>query len=102
MNCLSIFVLTVVNFFWPISLTEFVQTGQEKAPAYYQLDLKFNYGIRIADAAALDLFLDIYNVTNNQTDIDVMYARNDPRWDYQEITEILLPMRFYVGARIRF
>jgi len=91
-------------FNWPLNdeFTEFAQTGQEKAPAYYQLDLKFNYGIRIADAATLDLFLDIYNVTNNQADIDIMYARNDPRWDFQEITEILLPMRFYVGTRIRF
>jgi hypothetical protein len=89
---------------WPLNneWTDFVQLGQEKTPAYYQLDLKINYGLRLMDAATLHLFLDIYNITNNQAAFDVQYARNDPAWDYQETTEILLPMRFYVGARIRF
>jgi len=82
--------------------TDFVQTGQEKTPAYYQLDLKFSYGIKLVDTAVLDLFLDIYNVTNNQAAIEIAYAPNDPMWNYKEATEILLPMRFYVGARIRF
>ena len=82
--------------------TDFVQTGQEKTSAYYQLDLKFTYGIRLKDTAVLDLFLDIYNVTNNQAAIEIAYAPNDPLWNYKEATEILLPLRFYVGARIRF
>jgi hypothetical protein len=93
-----------VYFNWPLNdeWTDHVKTGQEKTPAYYQLDLKLNYGIRLQDIAVLDLFLDIYNITNNQAPIDLQYARNAPKWDYQEITEILMPIRFYVGARIRF
>ncbi|MFQ6108124.1 MAG: TonB-dependent receptor domain-containing protein [Candidatus Aminicenantales bacterium] len=89
---------------WPLNetWTDFAKTGEEKTPSYYQIDLKFNYGLRLYDTATLELFLDIYNITNNQAAIDVQYARNDKAWDYKETTEILLPMRFYVGARIRF
>ena len=81
---------------------DFVQTGQEKTPGYFQLDLKLNYSMRLQDVATLQLFFDVYNVTNTQAAIDIQYARNDKAWAYQETSEILLPMRFYVGARIRF
>jgi hypothetical protein len=89
---------------WPLNdgWTDFVQTGQEIAPGYYQLDLKFNYTFRLMQTASLQLFCDIYNVTNNQAEIDIQYARNDKQWDYKQAVEILMPMRFYVGARIRF
>ncbi|MDH4218732.1 MAG: carboxypeptidase regulatory-like domain-containing protein [Candidatus Aminicenantes bacterium] len=89
---------------WPLNdeWTDFVKTGEEKTPAYYQIDIKFNYGIRIYGNVLLDLFLDIYNITNNQAPIDIAYSQNDPEWNYQETSEILLPMRFYLGARIRF
>jgi hypothetical protein len=81
---------------------DFAKTGQEKTPPYYQIDLKFNYTLNLSERIALDLFLDIYNVTNNQAGFDVQYGRNDPDWHYKEITELLLPMRFYLGARLRF
>ena len=89
---------------WPTNdaWTQAATTGQQTAPSYYQLDMKFNYAFKIADFAKLQFFLDIYNVTNNQGGIDVQYAHNDSTWNYQEITEILLPMRFYLGARIVF
>jgi hypothetical protein len=92
-----------IYYNWPLeNEVGMVQTGQEKTPGYYQIDLKFNYGIRLSDRAILDFFLDIYNVTNNQAAIDLQYAHNDQAWSYNEITELLLPMRFYAGARIRF
>jgi hypothetical protein len=91
-----------IYYNWPLGGGEYVKTGQEKTQSYYQIDLKFNYGIRLKDVAVLDLFLDVYNITNRQAPIDLMYARNDPKYDYQEITEILMPLRLYVGARIRF
>ena len=91
-----------IYYNWPLGGDQYVKTGQEQTQNYYQIDLKFNYGIRLKDVAVLDLFLDVYNITNNQAPIDLMYARNDPKWDYQEITEILMPLRLYVGARIRF
>lgn len=83
-------------------LDDFAKTGQEKTPPYFQLDLKFNYTLKLSEKLAVDLFLDIYNVTNSQTGFDVQYGRNDPDWAYQEVTELLLPMRFYLGARLRF
>ncbi len=81
---------------------QYTQTGQEQTPSYYQIDLKFNYAIKFSDRITLDLFLDIYNVTNNQAGFDIQYGHNDPEWDYAEVSELLLPMRFYLGARLRF
>jgi hypothetical protein len=91
-----------IYYNWSITDTEYVQTGQEKTPAYFQIDLKFNYRLKLSQRVFLDLFLDIYNVTGNQAPFDVQYGRNEPAWEYQEVTEILLPTRFYLGARIRF
>lgn len=91
-----------IYYNWPLGGGEYVKTGQEQTQNYYQLDLKFNYGIKLQDVAVLDLFLDVYNVTNRQAPIDLQYSRNDPKWNYQEITEILMPLRLYVGVRIRF
>ncbi|MBN1224380.1 MAG: TonB-dependent receptor [Candidatus Aminicenantes bacterium] len=93
-----------IYYNWPLNdeETNFVQTGQEKTPNYYQIDLKFNYTLRLAGRTSVQLFCDIYNLTNQQQAIDVQYARNDQQWDYKDIVEILMPMRFYVGARIRF
>jgi outer membrane receptor protein involved in Fe transport len=89
---------------WPLNdaWTDFVQTGQQKTKPYYQFDLKLNYYLKLYQSVTLDLFVDVYNITNNQAPIDMQYARNDNTWDYQETTELLLPMRIYVGARIRF
>ena len=89
---------------WPLNegWTDFVQTGQQKTSPYWQFDMKFNYGFKLSETIVLDLFLDIYNVFNNQASIELQYARNDPTWGYQGITEILLPLRFYLGARLRF
>lgn len=85
-----------------ITSTNYVQTGQEQTPAYFQIDLKFNYRLKLSERVFLDFFLDIYNVTGNQAPFDVQYGTNDPTWAYQDVTEILLPTRFYLGARIRF
>lgn len=91
-----------IYYNWDLGNNQFVQTGQEKTPAYYQIDLKFNYRIKLSERVFLDFFLDIYNVTGNQAPFDVQYGRNEPTWEFQDVTEILLPTRFYLGARIRF
>jgi len=91
-----------IYYNWPLGGNEYAKTGQLQTQNYYQIDLKFNYGIKLQDIAVLDLFLDVYNITNNQAPIDLQYCHNTPKWDYQEITEILMPLRLYVGARIRF
>ncbi len=93
-----------IYFNWPLNdtWTDFAKTGQLTTPSYYQIDLKFNYAIKFNEKMNLQLFLDIYNVTNNQAKIDVMYAHNDGSFQYQEITQLLMPMRFYAGARLKF
>jgi hypothetical protein len=91
-----------IYYNWPLGDNQYVQTGQETTPSYFQLDLKFNYRLQLTQRIFLDLFLDIYNVTGNQAPFEVQYGRNDPTWEYQDVTEILLPTRFYLGARIRF
>ena len=94
-----------IYYNWPTGTDlnpDYAKTGQEITNGYYQLDLKFNYTLRLMEPAILQVFFDIYNVTNNQASIDIQYARNDKDWDYKETCEILMPMRFYVGARIRF
>ncbi len=91
-----------IYYNWQNGPKDLVQTGQEKTPSYFQIDLKFNYRLKLSERVFLDFFLDIYNVTGNQAPFDVQYGRNDPAWQYQETTEILLPTRFYLGARIRF
>jgi len=91
-----------IYYNWYLGNNQYVKTGQEMTPSYYQVDLKFNYRFKLAERTFIDFFLDIYNITGNQAPFDVQYGRNSPVWDYQEVTEILLPTRFYLGARLRF
>jgi len=93
-----------IYYNWPLNDAEtlMAKTGTEQTPDYYQIDLKFNYTLRFMQTASIQFFCDIYNLTNSQQALDVQYARNDPQWDYQDVVELLMPMRFYVGTRIRF
>jgi hypothetical protein len=91
-----------IYYNWYLGDNVYQKTGQEQTPSYFQLDMKFNYRLKLSQQVFLDLFLDIYNVTGNQAPFDVQYGRNDPAWEYQGVTEILLPTRFYLGARLRF
>jgi hypothetical protein len=91
-----------IYYNWPLGNDQYVKTGQQTTPSYYQIDLKFNYLLKLAQKVNIDIFLDVYNLTNNQAAFDVQYGHNDPAWQYQEVTEILLPLRVYLGARIRF
>ena len=90
-----------IYYNWQTEDGHYVQTGQQQTSPYYQVDLKFNYRLKLSTKLMLDLFLDIYNVTNNQQGFEEQYARNDQAWAYQEASELLLPMRFYLGARLR-
>jgi len=93
-----------IYYNWPLNDEETLMatTGAEKTPSYYQIDLKLNYTLRFMQTVSIQFFCDIYNLTNSQQVLDLQYARNDPQWDYQDVVEILMPMRFYIGARIRF
>ncbi|MBN1225281.1 MAG: TonB-dependent receptor [Candidatus Aminicenantes bacterium] len=88
---------------WPLNnqWTELVQSGQEHGPSWYNVDLKLSYPLRWR-GTSLELFLDVYNLTDNQAGWFVEPSRNNAQWDYQQINRVLSPRRIYLGARFRF
>jgi hypothetical protein len=82
--------------------TELAKSGQEKGPGWYQIDLKLNYIYRFAQNYNVELFFDIYNLTDNQDGYYVEFARNSQAWDYKQVKSVLNPRRIYLGARFRF
>jgi hypothetical protein len=92
---------TYIN--WPLNdeWTEFTQTGAEIGPSWCQLNLKIRYMIRFARRTRFEVFLDIYNLLDNQNGWTVQYAHN-VSWPYGEVNRVLNPRRLYLGTRFRF
>jgi hypothetical protein len=90
---------------WPLNdeWTEFAQTGAQIGPSWYQLDLKLRYIFKFARRRPtnLELFLDVYNLTDNQNGWTVGPAHNTS-WPYGEVNRVLNPRRLYLGTRFRF
>ncbi len=81
----------------------FTKLGDKQHPSFSILDLKFAYNLGLMRGAGLDLFLDVYNVFNNQDALYQEIVHNDltfPR--FGETRTILDPRRFQVGARVSF
>jgi hypothetical protein len=91
-----------INYPLNTDWTAMAKSGQKRGPAWYDVDLKFNYVLRLYKQADLELFLDIYNLTNNQNGYWVNPAHNNPLWNYDAVTNVLNPRRLYLGARFRF
>jgi hypothetical protein len=81
--------------------TELVKTGQERGPAWYNVDLKVSYLLRL-HKTNFELFFDIYNLTDNQNGYFVEPSRNNTQWNYQQVNRVLNPRRIYLGAKFRF
>ena len=83
--------------------TSFAKRGTETHPSYYNVDAKLRYLVPVR-RANVDLFLDIYNLTNNQDAIYVTQAHNDPdtNFTYQSDRVLLSPRRYQAGVRLRF
>ena len=82
----------------------FAKRGTETHPSYYTLDAKLRYLLPVR-RFNVDLFLDIYNVTNNQDAIFVTQAVNDPdqtHFRYGSDRVLLSPRRYQAGVRLRF
>lgn len=76
--------------------------GSEKTPDYYTFDMRFKYTRDLAFGQA-ELFLDVFNVFNNQAATDVMkLIGGDGTYDYQEATNWVAPRRAYMGVRFSF
>lgn len=78
--------------------------GTQVAPSYYTLDMRFKY---VADVPGLpgevELFLDIFNVLNNQTATGVQkLIAGDGIYKYQEANAWVAPQRAYLGVRYSF
>jgi len=82
--------------------TELAQTGEQIGPSWCQLDLKLRYIFRFARRGTnLELFLDCFNVMDNQNGWTVSQAHNTS-WPYGEVNRVLNPRRLYLGTRFRF
>ncbi|HUR79338.1 MAG TPA: TonB-dependent receptor [Thermoanaerobaculia bacterium] len=87
----------------PLANGSFAKRGTETHPAYYTVDAKLRYLVPVR-RFNVDLFLDIYNLTNNQDAIFVTQAHNDPdsNFPYQSDRVLLSPRRYQAGVRLRF
>ena len=86
----------------------FEKRGTETHPSYMTVDAKLRYLMPVRNFN-VDLFLDIYNLTNNQDAIYVTQATNDPLvrnnqqlFPYQSDRTLLAPRRYQAGVRLRF
>ena len=84
--------------------SSFAKRGTETHPSYYTFDAKFRYVLPVR-RVSVDLFLDVYNVFNNQDSIFLTQAVNDPdqtHFPYQSDRVLLSPRRYQTGLRLRF
>jgi hypothetical protein len=87
----------------------FEKRGTETHPSYMTVDAKLRYLMPVRNFN-VDLFLDIYNLTNNQDAIYVTQAVNDTLvnqqgqqlFPYQSDRTLLAPRRYQAGVRLRF
>ena len=101
----EIFLPGQYDIYLPLALDNgsFAERGTETHPSYATVDAKLRYLVPVR-RFNVDLFLDIYNVTNNQDAIFVTQAHNDPdsRFTYQSDRVLLSPRRYQAGVRLRF
>jgi hypothetical protein len=88
---------------WPLNdqWTELAKSGQERGPSWFNADLKLSYPLRWR-GTSLELFLDVYNLTDNQAGWFVEPSRNNTQWAFGEVNRVLNPRRMYLGARFKF
>lgn len=80
----------------------YARTGAEQHPSYTLFDAKLRYQMPLGPLG-LDLFLDVYNVLDNQDPLYREIAINDPEFTtYGETRTVLEPRRYQIGARITF
>ena len=79
------------------------QFGTEQAPSYYELDLRLKYTTNIMSDRELEVFVDVFNVLDNQAVIEVMpFVDGDGVYNFGEGNDWVSPRSFYLGARLSF
>jgi hypothetical protein len=77
--------------------------GSIKTDSYGVLDLRASYDWKISDMFDLDLFLDIFNVLDEQsTTLTESVVAGRAGVAFGGGTQFVDPQRFYLGARVRF
>jgi hypothetical protein len=92
---------TYIN--WPLNdeWTELTKTGEITGPSWYQAHLKLRYIMQLVERTRMEIFIDVYNLTNNQNGWWIEAARNTS-WEFMEVNRVINPRRVYLGARFRF
>ena len=79
------------------------QFGTQQAPSYYELDLRLKYTTNIMSDRELEVFVDVFNVLDNQAVIEVMpFVDGDGVYNFGEGNDWVSPRSFYLGARLSF
>lgn len=79
------------------------QFGTEQAPSYYELDLRLKYTTNIMSDRELEVFVDVFNVLDNQAVTEVMpFVDGDGTYNFGEGNDWVSPRSFYLGARLSF
>ena len=79
------------------------QFGTEQAPSYYELDFRLKYTTNIMSDRELEVFVDVFNVLDNQAVIEVMpFVDGDGVYNFGEGNDWVSPRSFYLGARLSF
>jgi hypothetical protein len=79
------------------------QFGTEQAPSYYELDLRLKYTTNVMSDRELEVFVDVFNVLDNQAVIEVMpFVDGDGIYNFGEGNDWVSPRSFYLGARLSF
>ena len=79
------------------------QFGTEQAPSYYELDLRLKYTTNIMSDRELEVFVDVFNVLDNQAVTEVMpFVDGDGIYNFGEGNDWVSPRSFYLGARLSF
>jgi hypothetical protein len=88
---------------WPLNpeWTELAKSGQQHGPSWYNIDFKLSYPLKLGNTR-LEIFTDLYNLTDNQAGWFVEPSRNNPQWAYEQVNRVLSPRRLYLGARFNF
>lgn len=76
--------------------------GAETGPAYYTFDMRLKY-VHDLPVGKAELFLDVFNVLNNQAATGVMpLLTGSGIYDYQDENAWVSPRRLYLGIRYSF
>lgn len=81
--------------------TELAKSGQQHGPSWFNIDFKLSYPLKLGNTR-LELFTDLYNLTDNQAGWFVEPSRNNAQWAYKQVNRVLSPRRLYLGARFNF